>query len=114
MFMRREYRDEMDIDEIEYSEFTNMQVKIIVTNKNDHNKFDKYITRVYNSDPYDVKIIEDLSTFTEGRVDESINLEDTLSVMSNYIDSVASDVDKEKVKNYMKTLYTEAVNAQST
>jgi DNA repair exonuclease SbcCD nuclease subunit len=114
MFVRREYSDDMDIEKVEYSEFTDKQVKIIVTNKNDAAKFDKYITRVYNSDPHDVKIIEDLSTFTEGRVDENINLEDTLSVMSNYIDSVASDVDKEKVKNYMKTLYTEAVNAQST
>jgi DNA repair exonuclease SbcCD nuclease subunit len=112
MFVRSEYSDDLNVDEIDYSSFSNKQVKIIVTNKNDHTKFDKHITRVYNSNPHDVKIIEDLSSFTEGKVDDNINLEDTLSVMSNYIDSVNTDVDREKVKNYMKTLYTEAVNAQ--
>lgn len=113
MFMRREYRDDIDVDEIEYSEFTDIQVKIIVSEKNDHYKFDKFITRIYNANPYDVKIIEDLSSFSEGKIDESINLEDTLSVMSNYIDSVSSEVDKDKIKGFMKTLYTEAINKQS-
>ena len=45
-------------------------------------------------------------------VDENINLEDTSSVLSNYIDSVETDVDKEKVKSFMKTLYTEAMNKE--
>lgn len=110
MFVRYEYSDDIDLDKVEEYQFKSKFVKVIVTNKNDHYKFDKFITKVYNSNPYDVKIIEDLSGFAEGRVDENINLEDTLDVMSNYIDSVTTDVDKEKVKAFMKTLYTEAVN----
>lgn len=39
-----------------------------------------------------------------------IDLEDTSSVVENYIDSLETDVDKDKVKSFMKSLYTEAVN----
>jgi hypothetical protein len=67
---------------------------------------------VYNSNPLDVKIVEDFSEFTEGQVDDTIDLEDTSSVVENYIDSLETEVDKEKVKNFMKILYTEAVNIQ--
>ena len=58
------------------------------------------------------KIVEDLSEFEDGEIGEEINLEDTLSVLSNYVDSVETDVDKEKIKTYMRTLYTEAVNVE--
>ena len=74
------------------------------------NKFDKFINRIYQKNPLEVKIIEDFSEFTEGEVDESINLEDTLSVLSNYIDSLETEADKDKIKSFMKTLYTEALN----
>jgi hypothetical protein len=67
---------------------------------------------VYNVNPYEVKIIEDFSEFNEGEIDSDINLEDTLDVLSNYIDSVETDLDKERVKTFMKSLYTEAVNLE--
>jgi hypothetical protein len=59
-----------------------------------------------------VKIIEDFSEFSEGEIDTNINLEDTLDVLSNYIDSVETDLDKDRVKTFMKSLYTEAINLE--
>ena len=67
---------------------------------------------MYNKGCYEIKIIEDLSEFSDGEVGEEINLEDTVSVLSNYIDSVETDLDKEKVKTFMRTLYTEAINLE--
>jgi hypothetical protein len=67
---------------------------------------------LYTKGCSDIKIIEDLSEFEDGEVGEEINLEDTLSVLSNYIDSIETDVDKEQVKTFMRTLYTEAVNVE--
>ena len=81
-------------------------------NKNDLYKFDKFVTKVYNVNPYEVKIIEDFSEFNEGEIASDINLEDTLDVLSNYIDSIETDVDKDKVKTFMKGLYAEAVNLE--
>jgi hypothetical protein len=53
-----------------------------------------------------------MSEFQEGEIGEEINLEDTVSVLSHFIDSVETDVDKEQIKTFMKSLYTEAVNIE--
>jgi DNA repair exonuclease SbcCD nuclease subunit len=113
MFQRVEYDDSLIDPSIEsYEHLKNKYVKIIVVNKNDFYKFDKFITKVYDSDPYEVKIIEDFSEFNDGEIDTNINLEDTLDVLSNYIDSIETDLDKDRVKTFMKSLYTEAINLE--
>ena len=53
-----------------------------------------------------------MSEFQEGEIDETINLEDTLSVLGHYVDSIETDLDKESIKTYMRSLYTEAVNIE--
>ena len=113
MFERVEYDDSLSDPSIEsYEYLKNKYVKVIVLNKNDLYKFDKFITKVYNSNPYEVKIIEDFSEYSEGEIATDINLEDTLDVLSNYVDSIETDYDKDKVKTFMKSLYTEAVNIE--
>jgi len=111
LFERYEYDDTVeDPDGVDTSFVADKYVKIVVINKTDFYKFDKFINRVYLRNPLEVKIIENFSEFSDGQVDENINLEDTSSVLSDYIDSVETDVDKDKVKNFMKALYTEALN----
>ena len=113
MFTRIEYDDKetqpIDLDAIDLTE---KYVKLVVVNKTDYYKFDKFIQKLYNKGCHEIKIVEDLSEFEDGEVGEEINLEDTLSVLSNYIDSVQTDVDKDQVKTFMKSLYTEAVNIE--
>ena len=113
MFVRLEYNDKeqepIDLDALDLKQ---TYLKLIVVNKTDYYKFDKFISKLYNKGCYEIKIVENLSEFEDGEVGEEINLEDTLSVLSNYIDSVQTDVDKEQVKTFMKSLYTEAVNIE--
>ena len=87
-------------------------VKVVVVHKSDLYKFDQFITKVYDLDPAEVKIIEDLSEFNEGTVSEQINLEDTMSILDNYIESVQTSEDKEAIKKVMKELYIEALNKE--
>lgn len=87
-------------------------VKVVVINKTNLFAFDQYITEIYNQDPAEVKIIEDLSEFNEGTVSEQINLEDTMSILDNYIESVQTSEDKEAIKKVMKELYIEALNKE--
>lgn len=113
MFSRIEYSDKgtdpIDLDSLDLSE---KFVKLVVVNKTDFYKFDKFIQKLYNKGCHEIKIVEDMSEFEDGEIGEEINLEDTLSVLSNYIDSVETDVNKEQVKTFMKTLYTEAINVE--
>jgi DNA repair exonuclease SbcCD nuclease subunit len=113
MFERLEYNDKdaepIDLDAIDLK---NMYVKLIVLNKTDFYKFDKFIGKLYNKGCADIKIVEDMSEFNEGEIGEEISLEDTVSVLTHYIDSITTDVDKEHIKTFMQGLYTEAVNIE--
>lgn len=113
MFERIEY-DDKDTDPVNLDllEIKDMYVKLVVVNKTDYYKFDKFIQKLYNKGCHEIKIIEDMSEFNDGEIGEEINLEDTMSVLSHYIDSIETDVDKEQVKSFMRSLYTEAVNIE--
>jgi DNA repair exonuclease SbcCD nuclease subunit len=113
MFERIEYNDKdqepVDLDALELEQ---KYVKLVVVNKNDFYKFDKFIQKLYNKGCHEIKIIEDMSEFQDGEIGEELNLEDTVSVLTHYIDSIETDVDKEQIKTYMRTLYTEAINIE--
>ena len=55
-----------------------------------------------------LKIVEDFSEFEASALDDSIDLEDTMTLLSDYVDSVETDSDKERLKTLLKTLYVEA------
>jgi DNA repair exonuclease SbcCD nuclease subunit len=114
MFARLEYDDKgKDPIELDECDLENKYVKLVVVNKTDYYKFDRFIQKLYNKGCHDIKVVEDMSEFNEGELaDETINLEDTLSVLGHYVDSVVTDMDKEKIKTYMRALYTEAVNIE--
>jgi hypothetical protein len=113
MFARVEYDDKevepIDLDKVDLKD---KYVKLIVVNKTDFYKFDQFIKKLYNKGCSDIKIVEDMSEFNDGEINEEISLEDTLSVLSHYVDTVETDLDKEKIKTYMRGLYTEAVNIE--
>lgn len=112
MFERIEYDDRGETLDLDPLDLRDMFVKLIVVNKSDPIKFDKFTTKLYNKGCYEIKIIEDMTDFETGTIDENINLEDTMSVLNSYIDSVETDADKERIKSLMKTLYTEAINTE--
>jgi DNA repair exonuclease SbcCD nuclease subunit len=113
MFARVEYDDkEKEPVELDTLDLAEKYVKLVVVNKTDYYKFDRFIQKLYNKGSHEIKIVENMSEFEDGEIGEEINLEDTVSVLSHYIDSVETDVDKEQVKTFMKSLYTEAINVE--
>jgi DNA repair exonuclease SbcCD nuclease subunit len=113
VFARVEYDDkEKDPIDLDSLDLKNCFVKLVVVNKTDYYKFDKFTQKLYNKGCHEIKIVEDMSEFSDGEIGEDINLEDTMSVLSHYIDTVETDVDKELVNTFMKSLYTEAVNIE--
>ena len=113
MFERLEYTDkEVEPINLDSLDLESKYVKLVVLEKTDFYKFDKFIQKLYNKGCHEIKIVEDFSEFQEGEINEEINLEDTVSVLSNYVESIETDVDKEKIKSYMRGLYTEAINIE--
>ena len=95
----------------DYDEYENSYVKVIVVEKEDSYKFDLFLDRLYSFNPYDVTIIEDPLEIldTAGELDEA---EDTMTILSKYIDGLELTVDKTRLDSLMKTLYLEAVEIE--
>jgi hypothetical protein len=66
---------------------------------------------LYKVNPLELKIIEDLSEFeSDAMGDQEVDLEDTITLLSQYVDSLDTEADKDRIKTLMKTLYVEAQN----
>lgn len=112
IFCRLDYDDTKEMVSLDALDLKDRFIKLVVTNKTDLYKFDQYIQKLYSKGCYEIKIVEDMSEFSDGEIGEEINLEDTMDVLSNYIDSIETDADKEKIKSFMKSLYVEAINLE--
>jgi DNA repair exonuclease SbcCD nuclease subunit len=113
IFERHVYNDELnDYSKFDISEFQKKFIKVVVEKKTDFYQFDLFLKKLYESNTHEIKILEDLSDFKEGSLDnESINIENTLDVLEGYIESVADESNKDSIKLFMKSLYLEALEA---
>jgi len=105
------YYDDTKKEKYDFTQLNSRHVKIVVVNKTDFYSFDRFLDNVYASTPLEVKILEDFDHFEEATVDEDVNLEDTISLLGHYVDSVETDMNKEKIKTTLKELYIEALTA---
>lgn len=109
IFTRLEWDDRLDT-KYDFTEYTGKFVRLVVIKKTDMIKFDLFLQKLYECNPIEVKIIEDLSEFKTSYIDEDIDLEDSETILENYINNMDIELDKTKLFNHLKLLYTEAVN----
>ena len=103
----------LELSNIDFTQFNNKQVKVIVVNKTDFYKFDQFIDRAYQHNPLELKIVEDMADYDNSSMkDEELDVEDTLTLLSQYCDNLVVDVDKTRLKTLMRTLYVEAQNIE--
>jgi len=112
IFSKVYYDDEkVEPSTVDVSQYANQHIKLIVVNKKDYYKYDQFIERLYKVNPLELKIIEDLSEFESDALgDQEVDLEDTVTLLSQYVDSLDTEADKDRIKTLMKTLYVEAQN----
>ena len=91
-------------------EYKNKYVKLVVVNKNDLYKFDKFTDRLFKADCHEVKIIEDFTDLDANTVSDDIveNSQDTMTLLGKYIDDLDINLDKTKLKTDISKLYHEA------
>jgi DNA repair exonuclease SbcCD nuclease subunit len=101
------YYDESKLNEIDYSVYHKKYVKVIVKNKTKQHLLDNLIDELYNSDVVDVSVVDDTYEF-EG-MDETQSVEDTITLLSSYIDGYNLDLDKNRLKGLIQDLYITAL-----
>ena len=84
-------------------------VKVIVVNKGNALEFEKFIDRIQQQKIHELKIAEDFRDFLGENVgDENLTVNDTQTLVYDYIDNVSTDLDKDRIKNEIFALMTEA------
>lgn len=117
MFHKIIYNDDQETIETvkskNFSKYTSTIVKVIVAKKIDPYLFDVFMDKLYKSQPYDVSIVEDFTDYTQISDEDVIDqADDTMTTLSKYVDSLQIDLDKEKLKTYMREVYVEAHTRQ--
>ena len=99
-----------DYSKVSVDCYKDKYVKLIVVNKKDLYEFDKFTDRLLKADAFEVKIIEDFSELDAENVSDDIveNTEDTMTLLEKYIDQLDVTLSKDRLKNTMRSLYTEA------
>jgi hypothetical protein len=118
MFHRTVYDDkEQSITEItskDLNKYTGTYVKVVVVNKTNPYLFDKFMSNLYNVNPVDITIAEDIIDLTEGLDDDIVNqAEDTISIINKFVDGIKEEhINNDKLKSVLKELYVEALNLE--
>jgi len=116
MFYRIEYDDSKQSFEywkdFDYSQFNEKYVKILIVTKNNPYCFDTVLDKLLKENPIDVCVVENFEEL-EHIDDDTVNqAEDTVTILSKYIDQLTLNVDKDKLKNVMRNLYIECLSAE--
>ena len=99
-----------DYDSHDVEQYKSKYVKLVVVNKNDLYKFDKFTDKLFKADCHEVKIIEDFTDLDANTVSDDIveNTQDTMTLLGKYIDDLDVNLDKTKLKSDISKLYHEA------
>lgn len=100
------YYDESKVKRFDPELFTNKYVKIIIENKKSQKKFNDFLSKIYDCGVLDVKVIENFDVNYNSS--DSIEVQDTLTILSEFIQNLETDKDKNSIFNIVKSLYNEA------
>lgn len=88
-------------------------VKVIVKSKNNPFWFDTYIDKLEKAGALDIQVVEDnLNLHLEDDSDIINEAEDTLTILTKVVDQWETPVDKKRLDNFLRTLYSEALSVE--
>lgn len=110
LFQKFYYDDSKnDYSEMDTEIFDEKFVKVVVINKTDPFSFDRLMDRIQQRNTYELKIQENFNEFIGENVgDDGLEVEDTHTLLSQYVDNVETVLDKDRIKLQMNDLMTEA------
>jgi DNA repair exonuclease SbcCD nuclease subunit len=106
------YYDNTDIENTDFSIFSDKMVKLIVKNKKDQLQFDNFVERLVKSNCLDLKILEMNEIYDENIDFYDESMEDTLTILNKYVEESQITLNQNVVKKILKEIYTEALELQ--
>ena len=82
-------------------------VKLIVRKKTDQTKFERFVDKLYNSNVYELKIVENFQLIDNENF-EAFESENTLSILNRYVEESDIDLEKSRIQTMISDVYQEA------
>ena len=101
------YYNDQDHQLFDARELENKIVKVVVRNKSDGKKFEKFIDKLYSAIVAELKVIENFG-LQEAEEFEAFESEDTLSILNRYVQESEVNLDKSRIQKMIQETYQEA------
>lgn len=117
MFHKLHY-DDMDkqiseVVNIDFSVYNETFVKLIVRNKTNPYCFDMFVDKLEKAGVYNVQVVDDHFHMDVENDDDIISeAEDTLTILSKYVNQLDDSIDKQPLDTLMRELYQEALSVE--
>ena len=112
IFEKIHYNDKTtNYNDVDVSQYDQKFIKVFVENRDDYYAFDKFLDRLYNDIAvWDLKVVEDFSDLNVDFVSDNVveDSQDTLSLLDLYVSEIDTTLDKNRIKDKLKSLYIEA------
>jgi len=82
-------------------------VKLIVRKKTDQTKFERFVDKLYNSNVFELKIVENFQLI-DNEDFEAFESENTLSILNRYVEESEIDLEKSRIQTMISNVYQEA------
>jgi len=89
-------------------DFTGHFVKVVVVNKTNPQMFESFLDKLQDQNLHDLKIAENFDHIIGHNEDTDVSLDDTQSLLDDYIEESETALEKSHLKQRMRDLYTEA------
>ncbi len=96
----------------DFTTFKDSYVKVVNVNKQNPYLFDNVLDSLYKIGAVDISIVEDFTDFTIDDEEIIDQAEDTMTILSKFIDNMPVNVNSDKLKSLMRELYIEALNSE--
>ena len=103
MFHKFFVKEHTDID---YAQYKNTFIKLIIEDQLTPVQISNIVDRFYEQSCHDVKVIESVNIDIDDDVE--VEAEDTLTTLTNYVNSMDDSVNKQNLIGIFKSLYVEA------
>ena len=101
------YYNDQDHQLFDARELENKIVKVVVRNKSDGKKFEKFIDKLYSANVAELKVIENFG-LQEAEEFEAFESEDTLSILNRSVQESEVNLDKSRIQKMIQETYQEA------
>ena len=87
-------------------------IKLFIQKKENHLKFDKFVSQITNANPLEFKIVENFDIYDDDVNSDEFCVEDTLSILDKYVEESEFNLNKTVIKNLLRDVYKEALEVE--